>query len=82
MSSKMVVEFSEAQIQAAAEEGREKERQIGAHRDELQEVESKLKALSSSMLQGQRQADTVKLEMQNHGSIAQKEEQKIARTLQ
>ena len=82
MSSKMVVEFSEAQIQAAAEEVREKERQLGAHRNELQEVESKLHALSSSMLQGQRQADTVKVEMQNFGSIAQKEEQKIARTLQ
>lgn len=32
------------------------------------------------MLQGQRKADTVKVEMQNFGSIAQKEEQKIQRT--
>ena len=49
MSSKMVEEFSEAQIQAAAEECRENERNVSHCRSELQEIAGRLGQQTNQM---------------------------------
>ena len=77
MSSKQVEEFSEAQIQEAAEEVREKERNVTHCRSELQEIGNRLNQQTNQMVEIQRKMDALKMEMQNYQGFLKKEEQKV-----
>ena len=82
MSSKQVEEFTEAQIQEAAEEVREKERHVTLCRSELQEVSNRLHQQTNQMVEIQRKKEALKMEMQNYQGFLKKEEQKVGKIKQ
>ena len=77
MSSKVVEEFTEAQIQEAAEEVREKERSVTHCRSELQEIATRLSQQTNQLLEVQRKMESLKSELSNYQGFLKKEEQKV-----
>ena len=82
MSSKVIEEFSESQIQQTAELVREKEHNLTQCRHELQEITNKLSQLTGQMLEVQRQMENRKSEIQNYQTFLKKEEQKVSKVKQ